>query len=209
MTKRSLYDFLLVFVFSLLLASLVFVFSSLIVIYDLDFYNYEFIKHGVYEKFHDADVIVNNLINYFDDKSNLLDIYSNREVVHLGDVKNLINSLRIFYYLISFVFSFGCLFLFFKKYKYLDLIFVYGGIAVIFKVLALFLFGLFGFDFLFTAFHKLSFNNDFWILSERDVLINLFSVDFFLDGFVRILIYSLFFAVLLLIAGIAIKKRLK
>ncbi|MCX8095065.1 MAG: TIGR01906 family membrane protein [Caldisericia bacterium] len=122
---------------------------------------------------------------YLMGKRNNLDIpgfknfFNEKELLHMEDVKN------IFKYTIisSIVFSFLIILLI--KKEDLPYIFIYSLIPIIIFILIVFIFS---FDQSFTIFHKIFFKNDLWLLDpEKDRLIVLLPIEFFIRSFTRII----------------------
>ena len=129
-------------------------------------------------------------------------LYNQREILHMKDVKNLVQliysiqiwSLLLFITLILI----GFLSIRLRKFSnVIDLISWGGGltlgIAAVVGILSLF-----GFQRLFLFFHLVSFDNDLWILDPtRDYLIMMFPQGFFFDATVFIVVLTLGQALLL------------
>lgn len=130
------------------------------------------------------------------------ELYSEREVHHMRDVKGLVRGVYwvaamtlIFllvvkgggYYLWRWTFA--------RQMASLGL---YGGLLTLGLVLAVGLFALVGFDSLFLLFHRISFTNDLWQLDPRtDYLLIMFPQGFWFDATMRIALTTIAGAVLL------------
>ena len=130
------------------------------------------------------------------------ELYSEREVHHMRDVKGLVRGVYwvaamtlIFllvvkgggYYLWRWTFA--------RQMARLGL---YGGLLTLGLVLAVGLFALVGFDSLFLLFHRISFSNDLWQLDPRtDYLLIMFPQGFWFDATMRIALTTIAGAVLL------------
>src|SRR3989344_5953380 len=195
--KITFANFLIVLILSLLLCFTIISFSFLIVVYDLDFYRYEFTKSGVYDNFSNGtyvDSIASNLIGYFYGKTDLFNIYTEKEAVHLHDVKNIINYFTILFFLSFFILVIVLSYLHHLNYKYFGFIFMFSFIFLAF-ILFLLIASLFlDFEYIFDGFHRLFFTGDSWILSNDSLLIGLFSEGFFFDALVRALFYAFIFS---------------
>lgn len=123
------------------------------------------------------------------------EIFSQREVVHMRDVKGLVwgvywaAGLSALYLLgLS---AGGFIWLrrgFFENLAFLTL---WGGLLTLALVVAVGLFALIGFDALFLKFHQLSFSNDFWQLDpRRDYLVMLFPQGFWFDATMRVAVMA-------------------
>ena len=141
-------------------------------------------------------------------------LYNQREILHMKDVKNLIQliySIQI-WSLLLFITLILIGFLSIRLRKFSNVIdpISWGGgltlgIAAVVGILSLF-----GFQRLFLFFHLVSFDNDLWILDPtRDYLIMMFPQGFFFDASVIIVVLTLGQALLLLIVPRIIRKLRK
>ena len=117
----------------------------------------------------------------------LIDLFSQREIDHLKDVKDII---RLFYLIQWIALSYIILYIaygFINKKRAFFKTFARGMLFGSIFTLSLFsivgIWALIDFDSLFLAFHELSFTNDLWILDpSKDYLIMMFPEDFFMDA---------------------------
>jgi len=137
--------------------------------------------------------INNNIRDYFfnDDELLNVDIYSDKEIAHMKDVKNLISlvlsvgkysavSFLIFFFFLNNYFSVSIASLLKKSLL----------IFISFSIILALAFGLF-FNQVFLLFHELSFSNDLWILNPNtDYLLMMFPEVFFRDVAVMIILLS-------------------
>ena len=114
------------------------------------------------------------------------DVFSERELVHLQDVRALI---QLDYWVqrgaLSVVVICALVLLLWLKDKWRILVkgVLWGSLATLGLVLLLAFWAVFGFDQLFLLFHLVSFSNEFWILDPaKDYLIMLFPGGFFYDA---------------------------
>jgi len=114
------------------------------------------------------------------------DVFNERELVHLQDVRTLI---QLDYWLqggaLSVVLICALVLLLWLKDKWRILVkgVLWGSLATLGLVLFLAFWAVFGFDQLFLLFHLVSFSNEFWILDPaKDYLIMLFPGGFFYDA---------------------------
>jgi integral membrane protein (TIGR01906 family) len=119
------------------------------------------------------------------------EIFNQREVVHMRDVKGLVRGVYLFaglsaLYILAIVAG-G--FWWFRS-AFLDRLarlLLWGGGLTLALVVGVGLFALVGFDALFLTFHQLSFSNDFWQLDpRRDYLIIMFPQGFWFDATMRV-----------------------
>ena len=144
----------------------------------------------------------------------ILNLYNNREILHMKDVKDLLRIVRytqIVSFLILIVYSVVALFSYsnrkvFKLIKDLSLGAIFS-LGVIFLIGAL---SVFGFDRLFLYFHLISFANDLWLLDPRhDYLIMMFPQGFFFDSTMIIAILTILECILISVIPIFSKRNKK
>ena len=114
-------------------------------------------------------------------------LYNEREVLHMKDVKGLVKGVYRAQLLTGvYLLGFAVLGLAIGRRSFLPKLARYAGLggALTLGLAALIGFGaLVGFQRLFLAFHQISFSNDFWLLDPRkDFLIMMFPEGFFLDA---------------------------
>ena len=197
----------ILFVISLIL--LIITLSFKVFLFNFNSYKKEFIKYNIYEKIPDADKNALNLINYMNNKEELNDFFNDKEKLHLKDVKGLFKKLNfIFYITLSSTILFLIYFIYIKNYKSIYSIFFITGI-ILMGLLLLFFF-IIDFNYLFTKFHLLFFNNDLWQLNpNQDNLINLFPEIIQYNITMKIFISILISAVVLIILTLIIKRLSK
>jgi integral membrane protein (TIGR01906 family) len=196
------------------------------VAFDHDFYTSEFVKYDIYSRFDkstDIDEEAAFLIGYLESGKGVIqsDFYNAKEKAHLIEVRELF-SLASRILDIAVIISIISLFLlmvsvryfsahlhhvelmeYFKKIVYRILI----GVGVVVDAIAL-LFAAMAFSFstVFYRFHELFFRSSTWLLDPAtDNLIRMFPEPFFFDTFLRIVMLSVVFATVLLVAGFLIK----
>lgn len=119
-----------------------------------------------------------NLLNYLDSKEELKFNYTEKEIMHMEDVKSLTNALRIIVYLLGFI-----IFLILITTKDTSKILIISGLVTIGIIIVL---SLIDFSSLFTKFHEIFFMNDYWLLDENSLLIKTYPLEFFTDFFKRL-----------------------
>ena len=132
--------------------------------------------------------VAHRLIAYFNSDEELVDIdlFNQREVAHLKDVKGLVQldyrlqlvslAYVAVYIAISFVLRRGAF------WRDLARRLIWGSGATVALLAALGLLAVFGFDQFFLWFHLVSFRNDLWLLSPGDNLLLMFPQGFFNDA---------------------------
>ena len=181
----------LIFILIIISGSLNFIVrSSLIYDYNISTYSIEKRTSLSLEKIKEINL---GIRTYFFNEKELLDIdiFSNKEILHMKDVKSVMNFIFDLGKILSIVF---CI-LAFVLYSYFK-VYIY---KLIFYSLSLFLsilvflgtsFLLF-FQELFIIFHQIAFNNDLWILNpNEDYLLMMYPEDFFRDVAILILVTS-------------------
>jgi len=187
---------------------------------ELSLYEYGFDK---YEISRDTGIdkiqlrsVAQHLIDYFNLRVDTVQIkiikgdeafnlFNERELIHLGDVRNLIQLdywVQRGAFLLMVIFALALFFGLRVGWRMLVRGLFGGSFITIGLIVALALWALFGFEQLFMLFHLISFANEYWILDPaRDYLIRLFPGGFFYDaalfGFGAIMLEAL------LIGGIA------
>lgn len=156
---------------------------------DLQLYEQGFVKYNVSrdtglsdEELHEVAV---ELISYFNSGvvDEALDIFDEREMIHLRDVRGLI---LVNYHLQEAVCGYIALFIiagfFWLRRRFLlplARMVLGGGILTLVVIIGLWVAALVDFDWLFIAFHRIIFSNDYWILGGY--LPRIFTVGFFSD----------------------------
>ncbi|MEC7921716.1 MAG: TIGR01906 family membrane protein [Chloroflexota bacterium] len=134
-----------------------------------------------------------NIKTYFFDENELLDvdIYSDKEILHMKDVKHIMNLIFNLGKILSIVFC-VLIFLLHSYFEvHLNKVIFYSVILFSSILILLGVSFLLFFQEIFIIFHKIAFNNDLWILNPNtDYLLMMFPEDFFRDVAVLILLSS-------------------
>lgn len=170
--------------------------------HEIKLYEHGFNKYGVSDVTGigqaELKTAATRLIDYFNSKvetpqmkvirdGSEFDLFNERELVHLEDVKALIQ-LDYHVQIGSLILVIVCslVLLFWRKYgswRALASQIAWGSIVSVFLILALALGAIFGFERLFLQFHLVSFHNLYWILDpSQDYLIMMFPGGFFQDA---------------------------
>lgn len=155
-------------------------------------YEYGFNKYHVsaatgLEKEELTDV-AHRLITYFNSDEELVDIdlFNQREVAHLKDVKGLVQfDYRLQLASLAYIAVYIAISLVLKRgtfWRDLARRLIWGSGATVVLLAALGLLAVFGFDQIFLWFHQISFRNDLWLLSPGDNLLLMFPQGFFNDA---------------------------
>ena len=140
-----------------------------------------------------------NLINYFNNKEELNFNYTEVEVIHLNDVKFLINLSRIIVYALGIL-----ILLILIIDRDISGILIISGIITIGIIILLFLID---FNFLFTKFHEILFMNDYWLLSNNTLLIQTYPMEFFISFFKRLILNIIITSLMLIGVGIYVHTQ--
>lgn len=142
----------------------------------------------------------NLVISYLQGKTTELNLpdfkMSLQGKTHFKDVKNLYKTIDKIFYISLIISVIGIIVFTLKKlYDYM----LYSAVILIGVPIILSIFSLYDFNYLFTLFHKLSFNNDLWLFDPAvDPVINILPEKFFMHEAMFILSMLLFTAVMLL-----------
>ena len=117
---------------------------------------------------------------------NVPNLFNEREILHMQDVKNLVKMVYMGQLYSAILLLVGCVFMFFNSFtngRILTLKYIgRGGVFTFSLVIAVSILAIIGFDRLFLFFHLVSFSNDLWVLDPRhDYLIAMFPQGFFFD----------------------------
>ncbi|NUM25818.1 MAG: TIGR01906 family membrane protein [Candidatus Buchananbacteria bacterium] len=153
-------------------------------IFDSRWYEKQFTKNNIYQTL-DAKRVTDqteNLFSYLKNENSLdSQYYTNREVTHLTDIKNIINILQIttFISLAGLVSGLLLIYQREKKAALIKILSIAAVTAIVFYT-SLGLLITYNFDQFFSILHQLSFRNDFWLLDPTtENLINIFPPNLF------------------------------
>lgn len=182
-----------------------------LVAYNLNFYKNEFSKHDVYTNLEkeDVDREAANVINYLKTGEINKNYFNEKELNHLKDVYNLNNIVCYLFYILLAIISVCLLTLLYSKsYKEIySSIFISGLTSIAFAIVLSILITI-SFTTSFTLFHEILFTNDLWQLNPAtDKIILMFPEGFFLDAFIRIIVYIITFSLVLTFAGELLLKH--
>ena len=165
--------------------------------YDYGFNKYKIEKHTGIE-FEQLQAAGQQIRDYFNNDleqitinislhgDNIPNLFNEREILHMYDVKNLVKMVYMVQLYSAILLSAGCVFMLFNSFtnrgilalKYIGR----GGVFTFSLVIAVSILAIIGFDRLFLLFHLVSFSNDLWVLDPRhDYLIAMFPQGFFFD----------------------------
>ncbi len=191
-------------------------------------YRYDFEHFGIPSvtglSLSQLDTVGAQMIDYFNSSANSpqvivssgqkqFPIYSERELVHLADVKKLVD-LDYRVQLVTLIVALAGVAAGLAMRKRAGLqavrdILVWGSLAVFGVIACLLAWSLVDFDQLFIVFHLIGFPNDFWILDpSQHYLIMMFPEGFFYTTVLLILAATVIEAVIIGAAGLCVRKRL-
>ena len=133
--------------------------------------------------------------NYFFSDEEFLDveIFNNKEVLHMKDVKEIISNIFLFGKISCIAFVLLTSFIIYKYKIYLYSVFKYSTIIFIVLIFLFSILTLVSFNQIFIIFHEISFRNDLWLLNiNEDYLLMMYPESFFRDVAILLLISSLF-----------------
>ena len=182
-------------------------------VFNSAFYKSQFKKLNVYEEFESREIVDNQsdgLIGYLCCGKNLDEnFFTERERLHLLDVKKLITLNQVASVLLSGLVLAGLILLIFKKDEKEFTKTILGASAItVFAVIFLWLSALFNFDWIFLQFHFLAFDNDLWQLLESSNLIKLFPQQFFVNFADRIAIQTMLISSAIFFVALIINYKL-
>lgn len=213
--RKIISEIILVIIIILLILS-TFLFHFRHLLYNENFYDKEYQKNGIYEKF-GRDIVWENtyaLWDYLQGKAELENEYfSERDTAHMIDVRNLIQKTVLFFYIFGIAFVVllvvYCILLKKEFLHGLSRMFLYTGISLLVLLLIAFLLSS-QFSSIFTQFHYNFFSNELWMMDPaEDSLINLYPQTFFKDFVSKIFINSAICGSSYLILGLVIRQTLK
>ncbi len=189
---------------------IVFLLSFMIAYNDDGFYKKQFEENDAYEKLgkDEVDNFYIEMREYLDGDGELVS-FSGRERLHLADVKDLINlAYWIFYFALGIFILILGFFIAKKEHKFLSKGLIYCGAVIVILVFLIVIISLLDFNWLFTGFHLVSFDNDLWLLPGNSKLIQMFPAAFFFNIFARILTYACLFGLVMILFGYLMKKNI-
>src|SRR3989338_4728663 len=172
----------------------------------------EFAKLGVYENFASSEVVnfeARQLINFYCCDGELSPtFYSQREILHLVDVKNLIKLVNLYLYVLIWA-ALTCMFYVIHKkaFKFSAHNLNMAALITFTSIFSLWFFSKLNFDSIFVNFHHLSFSNNYWLLPKEANLIKLFPPQFFVDFANQVALQTITMAEIILIISEVFKKK--
>lgn len=137
------------------------------------------------------------IVDFLKDKGNLVS-FSEIEIMHVQDVKALIDDVNFIFYSLGILFILLISYLSYKKERFSREI-IKGCLVTILIIFILGLAFYFSFEKLFYYFHIVAFSNDYWLLEEGSLLLSKFPLEFFYNFIFNLLIRSFIVALVVLI----------
>ena len=195
-----------------------------IYLFNIDFYDHLYDQNSVYEELDRDDVLVmtNKIFGFFKNRNNLegnikyadmsrssVAFFTENEISHMVDVKDLISKILLLFYgsLIVLIVLLALLVLLERKYKGrfrgTGIVFVISSSAVIFIFIVLYILSM-NFSSLFDNFHLIFFPQGNFMFDSNSLLITLFPFNFFYQYFIRLAVSSIIFSFIFLFMGIVL-----
>ncbi len=156
--------------------------------------------------FIDKNPAQQNTIDYLQNKESLQLNYTTSELSHLQDVKKVMGATNLIFYGILFVILVILAYSFRDKKQFTRLL-RWGGIATIIFVLIILLAILISFNYTFTLFHQLFFPQGNWLFSADSLLIQTFTIEFFINLSYIIFLQTLSWGIILIIISWLLKTK--
>lgn len=192
MSKIKNYFFLILFILSFITIS--FYIPLSIMIYSPVFYEHNYQNQNTYQiltkEFSQNQT--NNLINYFLNKEELNQNWSNNEKIHYKDVKQI-------YFILQYLFLFSLILYFLLfKIKYVKIATYSNLILNTALITILPIFSIFWDKY----FHQALFSNNAWLISSNEISYYLFSLEtysFFINSFIFLISFNIISNILILV----------
>lgn len=121
-----------------------------------------------------------------------VELFNDKEILHMKDVKEIINNLFLFGKISSLILVLMAFLIIYKFKVHLYSIFKYSSIIFIIIIFLFSLLSLISFNQIFILFHEIAFRNDLWLLNiNEDYLLMMFPESFFRDVAIFLLLSSL------------------
>ena len=160
-------------------------------------------KFHIAEKLHmtdeDLDAVTTSMVSFVMGKNDVLQVevtmegiqrgfFNEKEIVHIEDVRDLIQNLHVFIVMCGVIFCIGTFYLWRKgKLIYLAKGYFVGLLLILALVLLVGVFVITDITAVINGFHYLFFDNDLWIMNPMtDKVVYLFTEDMYLDAIIRI-----------------------
>lgn len=208
--KKAIFKSMLIFLI-ISIPLLLNIASFRILLYQKDFYGYQFSRLGVFEKIGNADEINSDILDYFYSSENELEIkeFNERELSHLEDVKHLIRNILLFSGILLML-SIGIaatLWMYSNKDFWRSMI--WGNITNIILIVGLYIGSYFQYDILFEKFHEMFFEEGTWTFGWGEKMVQVYPEAFFQNYLGFIILLSLILSLISLVVTTWLLKRKK
>tara|TARA_Y100000310_G_scaffold97479_1_gene95119 strand:- start:9055 stop:9750 length:696 start_codon:yes stop_codon:yes gene_type:complete len=177
-----------------------------------NFYSKEIEKKGIideeYVQTENATKISNEIILYLKGEGVLTESLIGKEAAtHMEDVKKIRDLTKYIFYGLLVMFLIGCIVLFIiHRPERIPKILVYGSIISLVINILLFVTSKFFFTSFWAKIHTIMFTNDLWQLNpETDSLVAVFTMNFFTDFIMRLVLLTTMISILFIIIGVALQ----
>jgi len=182
---------------SFIIPIIIILISANLLLFNEEFY----LNHKTDASFYEEEI--GNIVDYFAGAELNTERYSEEEVDHLKDVRQIIH----FSFFVILIAAFFLVIYFYKiKKEEVKTILIQGGMItlIITAILSLIFIN---FSKAFDLFHMIFFKGDSWILPFDSTLLQMFPESFFLSATIRIFLYITIFSLILVLLGLEIKRR--
>lgn len=146
-----------------------------------------------------------NTIDFLKNNEELNLNYTANEISHLEDVKKVMNFIDYLFYFLILVIT--VILTYYKRnQEQVKTLLKYGGIVTITLIILILLASLISFNAAFTAFHELFFPQGNWIFPADSLLIQVFSLDFFIEISRNIFIHTIICGIVFILISLFWKK---
>lgn len=176
-----------------------------------NFYLKIYKEQNIYDDFKDTSIlnrVTSNLIGYFRG-INMLDVnfYSEQAIMHMKDVKDLLNIAQTITYGSFFLLMFLVAYLMYKKLiGKLTKAFILGTVSTIILTIVIAVSLTMNFQNMFIYFHLALFRNNYWLFDESDNLIKMFPQKFFVSFAYHLVTNIIVTSLVLLLVVLIFKK---
>jgi integral membrane protein (TIGR01906 family) len=140
-------------------------------------------------------------VSYLVDDTKLSLNYTANENSHLEDVQKVMNGLDYLFYFSLLVVTLIITIYQKKRRDIIKKLFLYGGISSLSVSIFVLLFAIFGFNSMFTIFHKIFFPQGNWTFPMESLLIQTFPLQFFITISLKIMVIAIIIAAAMVFVG--------
>jgi len=183
-----------------------------LLVFSDNFYKMEFAKIGVYENFSSPEIAnfeARQLINFYCCNGELSKtFYTQQDRSHLADVKSLIKLVNVYLLVLIWALITCTIYIIHKKqYQFSAKNLNLAALITIISIISLTLLTKLKFESVFLSFHKITFDNNYYLLPKESNLIKLFPPQFFQDFANQVALQTLTMAAVVLIITHTISRN--